>query len=131
MSDDNLYKLSNLARIPELIEIAPEATQAFLSFEEKVYAEGHLSVKMKEAIAVAVAHVTQCPYCIDVHVEKFKKAGGTKEELLEVILVAGSVKAGGAFSHGVNALNAFDRGEKKAEAEVAAAKNENTPDCLC
>ena len=43
--------------------------------------EGALSAKFKEIIAVAVAHATQCPYCIDVHTKNAAKAGATNEEL--------------------------------------------------
>jgi AhpD family alkylhydroperoxidase len=41
---------------------------------------GKLSAKFKEIIAVAVAHATQCPYCIDVHTKNAVKAGATKAE---------------------------------------------------
>ncbi|MGB8954309.1 MAG: carboxymuconolactone decarboxylase family protein [Tumebacillaceae bacterium] len=124
MSDDNLYKLSNMLRQAEASKIVPDAVKAFFEFDEKVYADGHLSLKVKEAIAVAVAHVTQCPYCIEVHVQRFKAAGGTKEEMMEAILVAGSVRAGGTLSHGVNALNAWDREKKPAEKATE-------PECFC
>ena len=127
MSDDYLYKLSNLQRTVEGRNLAPEAVDAFLHFDEKVYAEGHLSTKVKEAIAVAVAHVTQCPYCIEAHVQRFKEAGGTKEEMMEAILVAGSLRAGGTLSHGVNALNAFDRGQPTED----KAKEAKGPECFC
>ena len=123
MSDDILYKLSNMKRNIEGREAAPAAVDAFLHFDELVYAEGHLSTKVKELIAVAVAHVTQCPYCIEAHVQRFKEAGGTKGEMGEAILVAASIRAGGALAHTGNALNAWDR-EKPAD----QAKE---PECFC
>lgn len=60
-------------------------------FDQKAMAEGALSVKQKELIGVAVAHVTGCPYCIEIHVETWK-AGGTKEEMAEAIMAATALK---------------------------------------
>ncbi|MEK8214059.1 carboxymuconolactone decarboxylase family protein [Paenibacillus sp. FSL L8-0463] len=69
---------------------------------------GMLSVKEKELIAIAIAHVTGCPYCIQAHVKAAKKAQVSKEEMAEAIMVATALKAGSAMAHGVNALNAYD-----------------------
>ena len=44
--------------------LAPKPAEAFKAFSQSVFAEGALPVKTKQLIAVAVAHVTQCPYCI-------------------------------------------------------------------
>ena len=44
--------------------LAPEIHEAFERFSGAVFAEGALPEKTKQLIAVAVAHVTQCPYCI-------------------------------------------------------------------
>ena len=48
-------------------ELAPAIHQAFDAFSNKVFADGALPEKAKQLIAVAVAHVTQCPYCIAGH----------------------------------------------------------------
>jgi alkylhydroperoxidase/carboxymuconolactone decarboxylase family protein YurZ len=42
-------------------QLAPEISAAFKAFSQRVFAEGALPVKTKQLIAVAVAHVTQCP----------------------------------------------------------------------
>ena len=47
--------------------LAPAAAAAFHDFGAAVFAEGALSTKTKHIVAVAVAHVTQCPYCIKGH----------------------------------------------------------------
>lgn len=105
---ESLYKKSNFRRITELKKHAPEQFSAFFDFNGKALAEGKLSLKLKELIAVAVAHVTGCPYCIDLHVTEAKKVEATKEEVAEAVFVATALKAGSAFAHGVNALNSFD-----------------------
>ncbi|WP_096199467.1 carboxymuconolactone decarboxylase family protein [Bacillus sp. FJAT-45350] len=111
MGDKILYKMSYFNRIGELNEHATEAFQAFIKFDKDALKKGALSVKQKETIAVAVAHITGCPYCIDIHVNQFKDAGGTQEEMSEALFVATAMKAGSALAHGVNALNAFDADE--------------------
>jgi alkylhydroperoxidase/carboxymuconolactone decarboxylase family protein YurZ len=44
--------------------LAPKPAEAFKAFSRSVFAEGALSAKVKQLIAVAAAHVAQCPYCI-------------------------------------------------------------------
>ncbi len=78
----------------------------FVDFDGQSLKESVLSAKEKELIAVA--HTIGCPYCIDIHTKAAKKAGVTKEELAESILVATALKAGSALAHSVNALNTYD-----------------------
>jgi AhpD family alkylhydroperoxidase len=55
-------------------------------------------------MAVAVALTTQCPYCIEVHLQKARRAGATEEELAETTLVAAALRAGGAMTHGTHLM---------------------------
>ena len=43
-------------------ELAPDIQAAFHAFSELVFADGALPAKTKQLIAVAAAHITQCPY---------------------------------------------------------------------
>lgn len=88
-------------------ELAPETQQAFRAFSKQVFAEGALSGKTKQLIAVAVAHVTQCPYCIRSHTEPAQKSGASPEELMEAIWVAAEMRAGAAYAHAGIALDAL------------------------
>ncbi|MBR3120222.1 carboxymuconolactone decarboxylase family protein [Oceanobacillus profundus] len=105
---DSLYRKDYFGRLQELKKYAPDAFESFFAFNNRALAEGELSVKLKELIAVAVAHITGCPYCIDLHVKNVKKQKASKEEVAEAIFVATALKAGSAAAHGVNALNAYD-----------------------
>ena len=80
-------------------QLAPETQAAFNAFSQKVFAEGALPAKVKQLIAVAVAHVTQCPYCIQGHTKAAQRAGATPEELMEAVWVAAEMRAGGAYAH--------------------------------
>jgi len=87
--------------------LAPEAEDAFLKFSQAVFRDGALPCKYKQLIAVAVAHVTQCPYCIRGHTKAAVREGATPEEVMEAIWVAAEVRAGGAVAHSSVALDAL------------------------
>jgi AhpD family alkylhydroperoxidase len=106
-SDDDLYRSSYSKRLKEFSNLHEDAFQAFRDFAQSSMKAGIISAKDKELIAVAIAHVTGCPYCIDAHVKGAKKNGATIEEVAESVFVAVAVKAGSAFSHSANALNAY------------------------
>jgi len=61
-------------------------------------------VKTKQLIAVAVAHVTQCPYCIESHTKAALRHGASQPELMEAIWVAAEMRAGAAYAHSAIAL---------------------------
>ena len=84
--------------------LAPEADRAFQAFSKQVFTDGALDTKTKQIIAVAVAHATQCPYCIQAHTKSALRAGARPEELMEAIWVAAEMRAGGAFAHANVAL---------------------------
>ncbi|GAA3761827.1 arsenosugar biosynthesis-associated peroxidase-like protein [Microbacterium kribbense] len=87
--------------------LVPETAAAFKAFSKQVFSAGSLDEKTKQLIAVAVAHTTQCPYCIDGHTKLASRRGATDEEIMEAIWVAAEMRAGGAYAHSVVALNAL------------------------
>jgi len=89
-------------------ELAPEVHGAFRAFSQRVFADGALPSKIKELIAVAVAHVTQCPYCIRGHTELALKKGASEQEIMEAIWVAAEMRAGGAFAHSLLAVEVMN-----------------------
>jgi len=99
-----MYDMKNLTRFETMAELAPEAFKAFVAFDESVVKGGVVPLKYKELIAVGVALTTQCPYCIEIHAAKARKAGATDKELAETALVAAAIRAGGAMTHGTHAL---------------------------
>jgi alkylhydroperoxidase/carboxymuconolactone decarboxylase family protein len=102
------YNKDSISKLSKLYQLRPEILQAFMDFDGKVFADGALSTKIKELIAVACAHVTQCPYCIEAHTKKAKKAGATEEEVAEAIFIAASLRAGGALAHSCIAIEALE-----------------------
>ena len=88
--------------------LAPEAEAAFRQFGQAVFKNGALPEKTKQLIAVAVAHVTQCPYCIRGHTRAALRHGATPEELMEAIWVAAEMRAGGAYAHSALSLKVME-----------------------
>jgi AhpD family alkylhydroperoxidase len=86
-------------------DLAPEIYAAFQSFSQRVFADGALPSKTKELIAVAVAHVTQCPYCIRSHTKRAAMKGATAQEIMEAIWVAAEMRAGAASAHSALAID--------------------------
>ena len=88
-------------------QAAPEIHDAFQAFSRQAFAEGALPEKTKQLIAVAVAHVTQCPYCIRGHARLAHRKGASEQEIMEAIWVAAEMRAGAAYAHSVIALDAL------------------------
>lgn len=105
---DAFYDKSNVKKLNNLKEWAPDGYKAYSDFSAAAMKEGKLSAKLKEIIAVGTAHVTECPYCIDAHTKKAEKNGATKEELSEAILVTSAVLAGGPYAHMVNLIQSYE-----------------------
>ena len=88
--------------------LGPETEAAFQAFSKAVFVDGALPARTKQLIAVAVAHVTQCPYCITGHTKAAQRAGATPQELMEAVWVAAEMRAGGAFAHSTLMLSALE-----------------------
>ena len=103
--DKSLYPESGADIARKRRELAPKPLEAFKAFSAAVFADAALPGKTKQLIAVAVAHVTQCPYCIRGHTQAAMKAGATEQEIMEAIWVAAEMRAGAAYAHSALALD--------------------------
>lgn len=110
---DSLYPPPSRELAERRRALAPETERAFQDFSRQVFAEGALPARTKQLIAVAVAHVTQCPYCIKGHTKTALRHGATREELMEAIWIAAEMRAGGAYAHSALALTAMDDAENQ------------------
>jgi AhpD family alkylhydroperoxidase len=88
--------------------LTPDIEQAWRAYSRAVFAPGELDAKTKQLIAVAVAHVTQCPDCIRGHTRAAKREGASEAEVMEAIWVAAEMRAGGAVAHSRRAFEAYD-----------------------
>ena len=67
---------------------APDVMAGFTRLHEASTAEGALTAKPKELIALAIGITVRCDGCIAYHVHDALAAGATREELVETIGVA-------------------------------------------
>ncbi len=103
--DENDLKL-----LRDMSKLAPTEFTAWVNLDRIVAREdGNIPRKYRELIAIAVAHTTQCVYCIEVHTKAAKKAGATKEEVAEAVLLAAALRAGAAAAHGTLAMKFYDQ----------------------
>lgn len=98
--------------------LAPKQLEAWQNFSHTVFADGALPEKIKHLIAVAVAHTTQCPYCIHGHTRAALRTGATEEQIMEAIWVAAEMRSGAAYAHSALAI---DEMQQVAEHSTAPA----------
>jgi AhpD family alkylhydroperoxidase len=94
-----MFDMKNLAFQKKLDENAPEAMKAFNVFAKEAFRAGSIDVLHKQLIAVAVALTTQCPYCIEIHLQEARRAGATDPMLAETAVVAAVMRAGATVTH--------------------------------
>ena len=99
-----MYDMKNVRKKKTLEANAPEAMKAFVIFDRAALAEGAIPGKYKELTAIAVALTPQCPYCIEIHVNKARETGASDPEIAEAVLVAAALRAGGAITYGTHAM---------------------------
>jgi AhpD family alkylhydroperoxidase len=99
-----MYDMKHMGKLKRFAELAPKAWEGFVAFDKAALADGALPSKIKELIALGVAMTTQCPYCIEIHNQRARKAGCTEAEIAEAVLVAAALRAGAAVTHGTHCL---------------------------
>jgi AhpD family alkylhydroperoxidase len=90
-------------------QAAPGPMGGFGELHKQATAEGQLSTKTKELIALAIAISVRCDGCIAYHVNDAIKAGANREEIAETIGVAVLMGGGPSLMYGAEALEAVDQ----------------------
>jgi len=81
----------------------------FARLHRKALADGALSRKVKELMALAVSIAVGCDGCIAYHVHDAVAAGADREELLETIAVGLFMGGGPGSIYGAHALDAVEQ----------------------
>jgi AhpD family alkylhydroperoxidase len=110
---ESMYPAPTRDLIDKRRDLAPAQLEAFHAFSKAVFAEGALSTQFKQLVAVAVAHTTQCPYCIRSHTAAALSAGATEQQVMEAIWVAAEMRAGAAYAHSMLALDAMAHHQRR------------------
>ena len=109
MEREVLYPTATKEMAEKKAALADKNIKAWRNFSKTVFEEGALPEKTKQLIAVAVAHVTQCPYCIRSHTKQAIRKGASKEEIMEAIWVAAEMRSGAAYAHANIAIDEMEK----------------------
>ncbi|MDB9720448.1 carboxymuconolactone decarboxylase family protein [Winogradskyella sp.] len=110
MIKDYSKNYNDLTRLMgELGTKIPETMKAFNELHKASIAEGTLTTKTKELIALGIAITVRCDGCIAFHVNDALKSGASSEEILETIGVAILMGGGPAVVYGSEAMEALSQ----------------------
>ncbi len=91
-----------------LTDAAEIAMGGFRTLGKGAYADGALSKKTKELIALAISIAKGCDGCIAYHAKRVARLGASREEVVEMIMVTVQMGGGPGMTYGGQALKAFD-----------------------
>lgn len=89
-----------------LHEANPGVMNGFAKMHREALADGALSAKTKELIALAISITSHCDGCISFHVHDAIEAGAVASEIEEAVGVAVLMGGGPAAVYGSDALEA-------------------------
>jgi len=105
----------------------PEVLISHLLYKGTVAQTSPLPPKYVELISMAVGAALKCPHCTGYHMQAATRMGATREEILEVILIAGMISNSSVLA---NAYRIFDEKVEKCvpcePEEVVRAKKRGT-----
>lgn len=95
----NYYDPKDLADFPNIAEYAETPGNKFFEYYGAATGPGRLSEREKALIALAVATVRECPYCIDAYTNKCLSLGLDNDEMMEAVHVGAAMVAGTVLAH--------------------------------
>jgi AhpD family alkylhydroperoxidase len=101
----------------------PDVMVAFAALRRAATADGALSAKHKELIALGIASAMHCEGCIVYHVRDALRAGATRAEILEAVGVAVLMGGGPGAVYGskvVDMIAEFEQPDARGAARAPA-----------
>jgi AhpD family alkylhydroperoxidase len=86
----------------------PQTVKGFGQMGQAAKADGALSEKTNEFIALGIAIATRCDSCIGFHVRTLVRLGATRDEMSEALAMATYMGGGPSFAYSAKALEAYD-----------------------
>ena len=93
------YDAQDLKDFPNIAEFAAKEGQKFFEYYTQATGPGCLTEREKSLIALAVATVRHCPYCIDAYTNKCLSLGVSNDEMMEAVHVGAAMTAGDVLVH--------------------------------
>ena len=88
--------------------LVPELNDAWTGYRDEVFKEGLITVKDKQLIALACAHITECSHCIRSRTKLAKVRGATNEEIAESVYIAMRLAIGQPYAFSSIAFENYD-----------------------
>jgi len=107
-----------------LLKLDSKVYKAFVALEQATFADGALSKKQKELVAIGISVVGDCESCMQWHVEQAARAGASFREVLEAVEVGIEMGGGPATVSARFALDVMDSvfGDEKTGGPVTDAR---------
>lgn len=109
MTDWNAVYADTRDQQRALNKAAGETTKAFAGLSGAVKSNGPLDLKTKEFVAIGIAVSERCEACIAYHIKALHKAGGTREELADVLSMVIQMGGGPGIMYAGKALECWDQ----------------------
>ncbi|PYG34798.1 carboxymuconolactone decarboxylase family protein [Pelagimonas varians] len=106
--DWNDFMAETEASIATFSKEVPQTVKGFGMMGQAAKAEGALSEKTKEFMALGIAIATRCDSCIGFHVRSLVRLKTTREEFCEALAMATYMGGGPSYAFSAKALKAFD-----------------------
>lgn len=103
------YRTEDLDRFGEIGKYGPDLFRKFLEWYDAALEPATLSKREKILIGVAVAHVIQCPYCIEAYTRSCLEEGMSLDHITEAVHVGSAIRAGASLIHGIQSHNTVDK----------------------
>jgi len=98
---ENYYEPQDLQEFTKIEQVAKEQGKKFFTYYASATSAGKLTEREKALIALTVATVRHCPYCIDAYTNKCLSLGVDEDEMMEAIHVGAAMVAGDTLAHAV------------------------------
>ena len=109
MSEKKYFDPADLKKFGNITEFQKTLGDKFFDWYGEVFKEGALTEREKALIALAVAHVLQCPYCVDAYSSTCLEKGADEEQMMEAVHVAAAIASGATLVTGVQMMNHVKR----------------------
>ena len=103
--DGTRERLGRVPYIYSALRCRPETFVLSALADEKICRPAHLSAKTAELVATAAAAATKADACLQVHIEAALREGATRDEILDVIQIAGLIAKTGVLATALRSLD--------------------------
>lgn len=98
--------------LKEWRQYVPGVQDGFSQMAKAALAEGALSTKNKEFIALCIGVANHCDACLGFHTQALAKLGATEQEVAEALGIAVYMGGGPSLMYAADAMTAFQQAKE-------------------